>query len=82
MLTRRKFLQASAYTSIAGFVSLKLSGCLPKAAADKKDLPIVISTWDAGIAANRAAWEVLSNKGYALDAVEKGVYPKDGGFEN
>lgn len=35
--------------------------------------PIVISTWNHGIAANAAAWEVLSTDGYALDAVEKGV---------
>ena len=35
--------------------------------------PIVISTWDAGIDANKAAWEVLSKKGKAIDAVEKGV---------
>ena len=34
---------------------------------------IVISTWNHGIAANRAAWDVLSLKGTALDAVEKGV---------
>ena len=73
MLTRRKFLQATAYTSLAGFVSLKLSSCLPRSAAGKKDLPIVISTWDAGIDANKAAWEVLKNNGRALDAVEKGV---------
>jgi N4-(beta-N-acetylglucosaminyl)-L-asparaginase len=35
--------------------------------------PVVISTWDAGLAANKAAWEVLSKKGKAIDAVEKGV---------
>ncbi|MHA4807602.1 isoaspartyl peptidase/L-asparaginase family protein [Flavitalea flava] len=35
--------------------------------------PIVISTWDAGLAANKGAWEILSNKGRALDAVEAGV---------
>ena len=35
--------------------------------------PVVISTWDAGVAANKAAWEVLSKKGKAIDAVEKGV---------
>jgi len=34
---------------------------------------VVISTWDAGLAANRGAWEVLGNGGTALDAVEKGV---------
>lgn len=35
--------------------------------------PIVISTWNHGLEANKAAWEVLSKGGTALDAVEKGV---------
>lgn len=35
--------------------------------------PIVISTWDAGLNANKGAWTVLSAGGAALDAVEKGV---------
>lgn len=35
--------------------------------------PIVLSTWRFGIPANEAAWEVLKNKGTALDAVEAGV---------
>jgi N4-(beta-N-acetylglucosaminyl)-L-asparaginase len=35
--------------------------------------PIVISTWDTGLAANRGAWEILSKEGRALDAVEAGV---------
>jgi isoaspartyl peptidase/L-asparaginase-like protein (Ntn-hydrolase superfamily) len=35
--------------------------------------PMVISTWDHGMAANEAAWEVLEGGGRALDAVEKGV---------
>ncbi len=35
--------------------------------------PVVISTWNHGIAANNAAWEVLSSGGKAIDAVEKGV---------
>ncbi|MHB1176745.1 MAG: N(4)-(beta-N-acetylglucosaminyl)-L-asparaginase [Daejeonella sp.] len=34
----------------------------------------MISTWDFGIAANAAAWNVLINNGRALDAVEKGVH--------
>jgi N4-(beta-N-acetylglucosaminyl)-L-asparaginase len=37
------------------------------------DHPIVISTWDAGLAANKGAWDVLSRNGSALDAVEAGV---------
>lgn len=35
--------------------------------------PIVISTWIHGLDANKAAWEVLSKGGKAIDAVEKGV---------
>jgi N4-(beta-N-acetylglucosaminyl)-L-asparaginase len=35
--------------------------------------PVVISTWDTGLAANKAAWQVLGNNGRALDAVEAGV---------
>ena len=37
------------------------------------DLPIVISTWNHGIAANEAAMEVIKSGGSALDAVEAGV---------
>ena len=35
--------------------------------------PVVISTWNHGLAANKAAWEILQSNGYALDAVEAGV---------
>jgi N4-(beta-N-acetylglucosaminyl)-L-asparaginase len=35
--------------------------------------PVVISTWDTGLAANKGAWEVLSKDGSAVDAVEAGV---------
>ena len=35
--------------------------------------PRVVSTWDFGIGANRAAWTVLGNGGSALDAVEAGA---------
>ena len=38
-----------------------------------KGKPIVISTWDAGLEANKGAWKVLSAGGRALDAVEQGV---------
>ena len=38
-----------------------------------KGKPVVISTWDAGLRANKAAWEILGKGGRALDAVEKGV---------
>jgi len=71
MLNRRKFIQASAFTSFATLFSKKtLSIGLPEVVKGK---PVVISTWDAGLAANKAAWEILSKKGRALDAVEAGV---------
>lgn len=42
---------------------------------DEKEstFPLVISTWDFGKYANEVAWEILSKKGAALDAVESGV---------
>lgn len=67
MLARRKFLQLGSLGLSA--VSLKGWAAAPKAVRR----PIVISTWDAGIAANAAAWKVLSKGGHALDAVEQGV---------
>lgn len=35
--------------------------------------PVVVSTWNHGMDANKAAWKVLEKGGSALDAVEKGV---------
>jgi len=72
MLNRRKFIHASVFSSLATFVSKKVSatGNLPELVIGK---PVVISTWDAGLQANKAAWEILSQKGKAIDAVEKGV---------
>ncbi len=35
--------------------------------------PIVIATWDSGMAVNAAAWKILSQGGKALDAVEAGA---------
>ena len=71
MLNRRKFIQASAFTSFATF--LVKSGWGRPATSIITGKPIVISTWDAGLAANKAAWEILAKNGRALDAVEAGV---------
>jgi N4-(beta-N-acetylglucosaminyl)-L-asparaginase len=72
MFNRRKFLQSS----MLGSVGLALGN---RSFAAEKDYPIltnnpiVISTWDAGLEANKAAWQVLHDGGRALDAVEAGV---------
>lgn len=44
--------------------------------------PIVISTWDFGVAANKAAWSVLATGGRALDAVEQGVKVAEADLSN
>lgn len=72
MTTRRDFIRISAMGSgLLAAAPLSLG-----AQAVKK--PIVISTWNFGIAANAAAWKVLSTGGRALDAVEAGAKIPEG----
>lgn len=68
MLNRRKFLHLSALT--APLLSATRAFASKGDAANK---PIVISTWDSGMAVNAEAWKILSAKGSALDAVEAGA---------
>jgi N4-(beta-N-acetylglucosaminyl)-L-asparaginase len=44
--------------------------------------PVVISTWNHGLNANKAAWDILVEGGTALDAVEKGVRVTESDPEN
>ena len=77
MSNRREFIRTAALGSMA------LSTCVVEGQENEqssgavvsgtKKYPIVISTWNHGMAANAKAWETLSKKGYALDAVEAGV---------
>lgn len=77
MKSRRNFIKLSA---LAGAAVLTKS-CISGSTSEKKEnnvqnvtvKPIVISTWNHGIEANEAAWEILNNKGLSLDAVEAGV---------
>jgi N4-(beta-N-acetylglucosaminyl)-L-asparaginase len=66
---RRSFLQMGSL----GLSALALNPLIAKSAHKVIQQPMVVSTWDAGIRANQAAWQILQNKGRALDAVEKGV---------
>ena len=68
MLHRRRFLQVGSL-GMGAFFSKNLF------ASNNRQVrkPIVISTWAEGINANKRAWQVLRNKGRALDAVEQGV---------
>lgn len=44
--------------------------------------PLVLSTWNHGVAANAGAWDVLSKGGNSLDAVMQGVMVTEGDRSN
>lgn len=81
MANRRNFLKTTAIASVAvalnGFRG-KTEGNEVIFTSGKVKKPIVLSTWNFGIPANAAAWEVLKNNGRALDAVEAGVKIPEG----
>src|SRR5215204_4918624 len=74
MPDRKNFLQFSFLNGIALLMNKKIN--LPVNEIDPtvvKGKPVVVSTWDAGLEANKAAWKILKAGGRALDAVEEGV---------
>ncbi len=79
MNTRRGFLIKSAlFSSVAGTIGISSKALSSNIITGISNQPIVISTWRHGLPANDAAWEVLSNGGKAIDAVEKGVLVPEG----
>jgi N4-(beta-N-acetylglucosaminyl)-L-asparaginase len=70
MLSRRKFVQSSVFSSAAVFLG-KINFAVRPIAV--KNNPIVVSTWAPNVKANAEAWKVLEANGKALDAVEAGV---------
>jgi len=86
---RRHFLKLG----VAGTAALAV-GCVNAVPEEKKILtstvpgaagsggPIILSTWNHGLPANAKAWEVLTNKGTVLDAVEQGVMEVESDFTN
>jgi N4-(beta-N-acetylglucosaminyl)-L-asparaginase len=76
MFNRRKFLSASVLSSTGLLFNRKAlarNGGVEYIPAPVTGNPVVISTWDTGLTANKAAWQVLNANGRALDAVEAGV---------
>jgi N4-(beta-N-acetylglucosaminyl)-L-asparaginase len=71
MINRRKFIESSVLGS-AAVLSAKIATA-EEHIEPVKGKAIVISTWDAGLEANKGAWKVLGQGGRALDAVEQGV---------
>jgi len=81
MFNRRKFIQLSAASASLAALS-KSAFAKTLISTPASILPIVISTWDFGIAANKAAWTVLEKGGRALDAVETGVRVPEADMNN
>lgn len=75
MTTRRDFIRLSALGS-GLLASPPLLGN-----QQGPTLPVVVSTWNFGLAANAAAWKILSTGGRALDAVEAGARVPEGDAE-
>jgi N4-(beta-N-acetylglucosaminyl)-L-asparaginase len=73
MSNRRKFLASSFFGSLGLLLAKKSPAAVSAGPVTVTGKAVVISTWDAGVAANKGAWEVLGNNGSALDAVEAGV---------
>ena len=65
-MNRKRFLELTGFTGV-----LLSTNAFGKKITGNK--PIVLSTWAPNIKANKAAWEILSKGGSALDAVEAGV---------
>ncbi len=70
MTSRRDFIKLSALGATAAAVPGLAEAEVPAKTVRK---PIVLSTWNFGLAANVDAWKVLSAGGRALDAVEAGA---------
>lgn len=68
MISRKHFLKT---TALGGLLPFRYAGLTGRRRSVVK--PLVVSTWDFGMEANRAAWNILSNNGSAIDAVETGV---------
>lgn len=75
MQSRRKFIKKSMIASLA--LAVNPLDLMAKDSSENKSSsmgkPIVLSTWDFGLKANKEAWKILGKGGRALDAVEKGV---------
>ncbi|MEN9304464.1 MAG: hypothetical protein RL264_2893 [Bacteroidota bacterium] len=73
-MKRRSFVKLGLFSGAAFTASgAAMPNLVRSSFSGKVDGPVVLSTWIHGLEANRAAWEVLSKGGKAIDAVEKGV---------
>ena len=82
-MSRRRFIKNLGLAGAGLAVNpLKSKAQLPNLTPPIKNNPLVISTWIHGMEANAGAWEILSNGGNALDAVQKGVAVTENDLNN
>jgi len=83
-MDRRRFLQGATIASGVAMTTPVLAKGPAKvpSGASGGTIPRVCSTWDFGVAANQAAWKVLSAGGRALDAVEQGARVPEADLRN
>jgi len=73
-MKRRSFFKFGLVAGVLSVVKpIKSATLIGNSFETKVNGPIVLSTWIHGLEANKAAWEILSKGGKAIDAVEKGV---------
>jgi N4-(beta-N-acetylglucosaminyl)-L-asparaginase len=71
MLNRRKFLELPLFALPLMYAKAIFGQqTFEKTSSMRVKLPVMVSTWDSGIAANAAGWPVLEKGGRAIDAVE------------
>jgi N4-(beta-N-acetylglucosaminyl)-L-asparaginase len=83
MLNRRKFIRSTAISAgcmAIGNTAFAMIDQVQSQAQNTK--PIIISTWDFGIAANKAGWQILSHGGRALDAIEHAAWVPEADVHN
>lgn len=81
-MNRRSFFKLGALGAAFGVLKPARAAEFVNDLSSSATRPVVISTWKHGVEANKAAWEVLSKGGSALDAAEKGVMVTESDLTN
>ncbi len=82
-MKRRQFIRFGAAVGALSVVKpSQATNIVAQSYQGKAKGPIVLSTWNHGLAANEGAWAVLQKGGSALDAVEKGVMVTEADLTN